>query len=40
MDATPPAATYGAQTPTGGTAFFDFTVSYNDPTTGVDFTSL
>jgi len=40
MDATPPAAAYGAQTPTNGAAFLDFTVTYTDATSGVDFTSL
>ena len=42
MDATRPLAVYGNQTPTGGAATFDFTVTYNDLAsgTGVDFTSL
>ena len=40
MDATAPTASYGAQLPTNGSAFLDFTITYNDATSGVDFTSL
>ncbi|MEA2708457.1 MAG: lysozyme [Phycisphaerales bacterium] len=40
LDTVAPAANYGAQTPTSGTTFLDFTVTYTDATSGVDFTSL
>ncbi|MEA2710136.1 MAG: lysozyme [Phycisphaerales bacterium] len=40
LDTVVPSATYGAQTPTSGTTFLDFTVTYTDATSGVDFTSL
>ena len=40
MDSVAPAASYGAQTPANGAASLDFTVTYTDATSGVDFTSL
>ena len=36
LDTTPPTATFGNQTPTAGSAFFDFTVTYADATAGVN----
>ena len=40
MDSVAPAAVYGAQAPTAGTSFLDFTITYSDATSGVDFTTI
>jgi GH25 family lysozyme M1 (1,4-beta-N-acetylmuramidase) len=40
LDTVAPTASYGAQTPTNGSANFDFTVTYGDATSGVDFTTI
>jgi GH25 family lysozyme M1 (1,4-beta-N-acetylmuramidase) len=40
MDSVAPTASYGAQAPTGGSANFDFTVTYSDATSGINFTTI
>ena len=40
MDSAAPTAAYGAQTPTAGSAFLEFTVTYGDATSGVDITTI
>lgn len=40
VDTVAPAASFGGESPAVGEAFFDFTVTYTDATTGVDVASL